>query len=107
MKVTWNSLLLSPKEQNGDLAFVALSIDTYENLAINISELRRSANQQKEIIVHYEKAMKPDENNKTKLKLKLTETKYGKFIIQMIPTIGRSPDLYGEYCDAEIEMLKC
>ena len=59
------------KEQNGDLAFVALSIDTYENLAINISELRRFINQQKEIIVYYEKAMKPDaktSSNKTKTK---------------------------------------
>ena len=35
------------KEQNGDLAFVALSIDTYENLAINISELRRSINKKR------------------------------------------------------------
>ena len=59
------------KEQNGDLAFVALSIDTYENLAINISELRRFINQQKEIIVYYEKAMKPDvkpASDKTKSK---------------------------------------
>ena len=57
------------KEQNGELAFVALSIDTYENLALNISELRRYINQQKEIILYYEKAMKPDAkdtSNKTK-----------------------------------------
>ena len=52
------------KEQNGDLAFVALSIDTYENLAINISELRRYINQQKEIIVYYEKAMTPKDKPK-------------------------------------------
>ena len=44
-------------EQNGELAFVALSIDTYENLALNVSELRRFINQQNEIIVYYEKAM--------------------------------------------------
>lgn len=59
------------KEQNGDLAFVALSIDTYENLAINISELRRYIKQQKEIIVYYEKALKPDvkdTSNTTKTK---------------------------------------
>jgi hypothetical protein len=43
---------------------VALSIDTYENLAINISELRRYINQQKEIIVYYEKAMTPQEKPK-------------------------------------------
>ena len=51
------------QEQNGELAFVALSIDTYENLALNISELRRFINQQNEIIVYYEKAMTPDETN--------------------------------------------
>jgi len=44
-------------EQNGELAFVAMSIDTYENLALNISELRRFINQQNEVIVYYEKAM--------------------------------------------------
>ena len=45
--------------------------------------------------------------HQTKLNLKLTETKYGKFIIPSDdPTIGRSLDLYGEYCDVEIEMLK-
>tara|TARA_B100001093_G_scaffold184738_1_gene177431 strand:+ start:1299 stop:1508 length:210 start_codon:yes stop_codon:yes gene_type:complete len=46
--------------ENGDLAFVALSIKDYENLALNVSELRRFINQQKEIIIYYEKAMKPD-----------------------------------------------
>ena len=58
-------------EQNGDLAFVALSIDTYENLALNVSELRRFINQQNEIIVYYEKAMAPDETkNKDKPTIK-------------------------------------
>lgn len=48
------------KEVNGDLAFVALSIRDYENLALNVSELRRFINQQKEIILYYEKAVTPD-----------------------------------------------
>ena len=48
------------KAENGDLAFVALSVKDYENLALNVSELRRFINQQKEIIVYYEEAMKPD-----------------------------------------------
>lgn len=48
------------KEINGDLAFVALSIRDYENLALNVSELRRFINQQKEIILYYEKAVTPD-----------------------------------------------
>ena len=50
-------------DQNGELAFVALSIDTYENLALNIAELRRYINQQTEIIVYYENSMKPDETS--------------------------------------------
>jgi len=54
-------------EQNGELAFVALSIDTYENLALNVSELRRFINQQNEIIVYYEKAM-TEELDKSKEK---------------------------------------
>ena len=54
-------------EQNGELAFVALSIDTYENLALNISELRRFINQQNEIIVYYERAM-TEELDKSKEK---------------------------------------
>lgn len=45
------------KETNGDLAFIALSVKDYENLALNIGELRRFINQQKEIIIYYEKAV--------------------------------------------------
>ena len=48
--------------ENGELAFVALAIKDYENLALNISELRRYINQQTEIIVYYEKAVTPDPN---------------------------------------------
>ena len=51
-------------ELYGDLAFVALSMKDYENLALNISELKRYINQQGEIIVYYEKAVteNPDGN---------------------------------------------
>jgi len=41
----------------GDLAFVALSMRDYENLALNIADIRRYLNQQEEIIVYYEKAV--------------------------------------------------
>jgi len=44
-------------ELYGDLVFVALSMKDYENLALNISELKRYINQQTEIIVYYEKAV--------------------------------------------------
>ena len=49
-------------ELYGDLAFVALSMKDYENLALNISELKRYLNQQSEIIVYYEKAVTEKEN---------------------------------------------
>lgn len=41
----------------GDVAFVALSMKDYENLALNIADLRRYINQQSEIIVYYEEAV--------------------------------------------------
>lgn len=44
----------------GDLAFVALSMKDYELLALNIAEIRRYINQQTEIIVYYEKAVKEE-----------------------------------------------
>lgn len=44
----------------GDLAFVALSMKDYENLALNIAEIRRYLDQQEEIIVYYEKAVTED-----------------------------------------------
>ena len=50
------------KDQHGELAFVALSIKDYENLALNISELRRFINQQGEIIIYYEEAVTPESN---------------------------------------------
>lgn len=48
------------EKEHGEFAIVALSIDTYENLALNIAELRRYINQQSDIIVYYEDSMKPD-----------------------------------------------
>ena len=44
-------------ELYGDVAFVALSMTDYENLALNIADLRRYINQQTKIIVYYEKAV--------------------------------------------------
>ena len=44
----------------GDLAFVALSMKDYENLALNIADIRRYLDQQEEIILYYEKAVTED-----------------------------------------------
>jgi len=49
------------EEVNGNRAFVAFSVKDYENLALNIAEMRRYIQQQGEIIVYYEGAVtKPE-----------------------------------------------
>ena len=48
-------------KENGDLLFYALSVRDYETLALNMSELKRFLQQQKQIIIYYEKAVKPKE----------------------------------------------
>ena len=44
-------------ETYGELAFVALSMKDYENLALNIAGIKRFLEQQNEIILYYEKAV--------------------------------------------------
>ena len=51
--------------EHGELAYVVLSMKDYENLAINIADLRRYIEQQTEIIVYYENAVKPDTTDST------------------------------------------
>ncbi len=52
------------KKDNGDFVFYAMSVPSYENLALDMAELRRYIEQQKEIIIYYEKAVKPKEEKK-------------------------------------------
>jgi hypothetical protein len=47
------------KHDNGALVFYAMSVRDYEVIALNIAELRRYINQQKEIIVYYEDSVAP------------------------------------------------
>ncbi len=47
--------------ENGELAIVAMSMRDYENLALNISEMRRFILQSTGIIVYYEEAVRPEE----------------------------------------------
>ena len=51
--------------KNGKTAWIAISVKDYENLSLNFAELRRYIEQQKEIIVYYEEAVKPDPANDT------------------------------------------
>ena len=52
------------KRDNGDFVFYAMSVPSYENLALDMAELRRYIEQQKEIIIYYEKAVKDDKEKK-------------------------------------------
>ena len=46
-------------EENGDFLFYSLSVRDYETLALNMAEIKRYIQQQKEIIIYYEKAVAP------------------------------------------------
>ena len=50
--------------KNGADSYIAISVKDYENLAKNFAELRRYIEQQKQIIVYYEDAVKPQEGVK-------------------------------------------
>ena len=52
------------KKDNGEFVFYAMSVPSYENLALDMAELRRYIEQQKEIIIYYEKAVKDDKEKK-------------------------------------------
>ena len=52
-------------DENGELAYVALAIKDYENLALNIADIKRFIEQQNEIIVYYESAMKKGDEDGT------------------------------------------
>lgn len=47
------------EKENGDLVGYVLSVRDYETLALNMSEIKRFLQQQKELIVYYEKAVTP------------------------------------------------
>ena len=52
------------QKENGDpLVAYVLSVRDYETLALNIAEIKRYIQQQKQIIIYYEKAIKPREKD--------------------------------------------
>ena len=46
-------------KQNGAFLFYAISVRDYETLALNMAEIKRYLDQQKQIIIYYEKAVAP------------------------------------------------
>jgi|TARA_R110002153_G_C13080931_1_gene474368 hypothetical protein len=49
------------EKDNGDIVFMAISVRGYENISLNLADLRRYILQQKEIIIYYEDSVKPKE----------------------------------------------
>ena len=45
------------EKENSDLVYFALSVPDYENLSLNIGELKRYIEQQKTIIIYYEQSI--------------------------------------------------
>ena len=46
-------------KQNGTFLFYAISVRDYETLAINMADIKRYIDQQKQVIIYYEKAVAP------------------------------------------------
>ena len=59
-KVNYAEFVKEYAKKNGADSYIALSVKDYENLSLNFAELRRYIEQQKQIIVYYEKAVSPD-----------------------------------------------
>ena len=53
-------------KENGDLVGYVLSVRDYETLAINMAEIKRYIEQQKQIIIYYEKAVSPKKEESKK-----------------------------------------
>ena len=53
-------------KQNDEFLFFAISVRDYETLALNMAEIKRYVAQQKQIIIYYEKALSPKEEEKEK-----------------------------------------
>ena len=47
------------KKEHGDLVFYGLSVRDYETISYNMAELKRFIDQQQQIIIYYEEAVKP------------------------------------------------
>jgi len=48
-------------EENGELTFIAFSVPHYENLSLNVAELRRYILQQQTLVLFYENSLKEDD----------------------------------------------
>ena len=60
-KENYEEFVAEFEKKNGGDAYIAISVKDYENLSLNFAELRRYIEQQKQIILYYEEAVKPTE----------------------------------------------
>jgi hypothetical protein len=72
-KTNYETFIKEYEAKNGADSYIAISVKDYQNLSLNFAELRRYIEQQKQIIVYYEKAVAPVPE-----KVKLKEEKNGK-----------------------------
>jgi len=68
-KSNYEDFVAEFEKKNGGDAYIAISIKDYENLSLNFAELRRYIEQQKQIIIYYENAVKPEDPNTPKTDL--------------------------------------
>ena len=58
----FNDFMEKFKKENGEAwVFYAISVRSYESMALNMAELKRYIEQQKQVIIYYEEAVKPKE----------------------------------------------
>ena len=61
-EANYNEFIEKFKKENGNAwVFYAISVRSYESMALNMAELKRYIEQQKQIIIYYEEAVKPKE----------------------------------------------
>ena len=60
-KSNYEDFIKAYEKKNGGASYIAISVKDYENLSLNFAELRRYIEQQKQIFVYYEEAVKPEE----------------------------------------------
>ena len=63
-KLNYEEFIKNYEKKNGADSYIAISVKDYENLSLNFAELRRYIEQQKQIILYYEKAVTPNKEEK-------------------------------------------
>ena len=59
-EATFDEFIEKFKKEHGEAwVFYAVSVRSYESMALNLAELKRYIEQQKQIIIYYEEAIKP------------------------------------------------